>query len=112
MKTLKIWERSFDHFFFCSFEVSHLLIQVFLEGLQSMKSEHIKAVRGRGLFQAIVIEPKQSKTAWDLCLDLMEMGLLAKQTHTHIIRFAPPLTITRQQVDQSLDIINDAFQQY
>lgn len=70
------------------------------------KSEHIKLVRGKGLLNAIVInETKSGKTAWDLCVELMHNGLLAKPTHGDKIRFAPPLVITEQQMDECCSII-------
>ncbi|HNQ20956.1 MAG TPA: ornithine--oxo-acid transaminase, partial [Bacteroidales bacterium] len=64
--------------------------------LKKMQKEFdvLKVVRGKGLLNAIVIEPKNGKEAWDLCLKMAEYGLLAKPTHQHIIRFAPPLIIT------------------
>jgi ornithine--oxo-acid transaminase len=69
----------------------------------------LKIVRGKGLLNAIVIEPKNGKEAWDLCLKMAEYGLLAKPTHQHIIRFAPPLIITEDQILESLEIINRAL---
>jgi ornithine--oxo-acid transaminase len=69
----------------------------------------LKIVRGKGLLNAIVIEPKNGKEAWDLCLKMAEYGLLAKPTHQHIIRFAPPLIITENQILESLEIINRAL---
>lgn len=70
------------------------------------KSEHIKLVRGKGLLNAVVIgETKSGKTAWDLCVELMHNGLLAKPTHGDKIRFAPPLVITEQQMDECCTII-------
>lgn len=70
------------------------------------KSPLITAVRGKGLLNAIVIKPfGNGKTAYDVCKKLKENGLLAKQTHGDIIRFAPPLVITEQQVNEACDII-------
>ncbi|HKR07005.1 MAG TPA: ornithine--oxo-acid transaminase [Bacteroidia bacterium] len=69
------------------------------------KSEMITIVRGKGLFYAIVIKPTNGLTAWDICLSLKENGLLAKPTHGDIIRFAPPLIITEDQLMECLDII-------
>ncbi len=63
-------------------------------------------VRGRGLLNALVINnDKHKDLAWDICLRLAENGLLAKPTHTNIIRFAPPLVITEEQLRQCIDII-------
>jgi ornithine--oxo-acid transaminase len=70
------------------------------------KNSLVTAVRGRGLLNAIVIKPfGNNKTAYDVCLELMKNGLLAKQTHGDIIRFAPPLVITEAEVNEACDII-------
>ena len=69
-------------------------------------SNIIKLVRGKGLLNAIVINDiEESETAWNICLKLKENGLLAKPTHGNIIRFAPPLTITKKQIETALNII-------
>ncbi len=65
----------------------------------------ITEVRGKGLFNAIVIKQKNGKTAWDVCLKFAENGLLAKPTHGDIIRFAPPLTINAEQLNECMQII-------
>jgi ornithine--oxo-acid transaminase len=81
------------------------------QGLQSLVGNTmIATVRGRGLLNAIVIdEPKghygETGKAMDLCVKMMENGLLAKPTHGNIIRFAPPLTITESEIDECLGII-------
>lgn len=68
--------------------------------------EHLVLVRGKGLLNAIVIKPTESgKTAWDVCVALKEEGLLAKPTHGDIIRFAPPLVITKDEIDFALEKI-------
>lgn len=69
------------------------------------KTNLIIAVRGKGLLNAIVIEPLNDNSGWEICLMLKENGLLAKQTHGNIIRFAPPLTITETQMHAACDII-------
>jgi ornithine--oxo-acid transaminase len=70
------------------------------------KTELVSLVRGKGLLNAIVIKPfGNGKTAYDVCLLLKENGLLAKQTHGDIIRFAPPLTINIEQMDAACNII-------
>lgn len=70
------------------------------------KSDLITLVRGKGLLNAIVInDTKTSKTAWNICMKLAENGLLAKPTHGNIIRFAPPLVMTEDQLDDCCDII-------
>jgi ornithine--oxo-acid transaminase len=75
-------------------------------GLQKMQSRHISCIRGRGLLNAIVIQHPNPEAAWELCLILKEHGLLAKPTHGDKIRFAPPLIISEEQMDASLDIID------
>lgn len=83
---------------------------VFRQRMRAIKSPLITAVRGKGLLNAIVIQPfGNGKTAWDVCLQLKENGLLAKQTHRHIIRFAPPLVITEDQIHQCCDIIESTI---
>ncbi|MFY8109654.1 MAG: ornithine--oxo-acid transaminase [Bacteroidia bacterium] len=70
------------------------------------RSSLVSLVRGRGLLNAIIIKPfGDGKTAWDVCLLLKENGLLAKQTHGDIIRFAPPLVINEEQMHEACDII-------
>jgi ornithine--oxo-acid transaminase len=75
------------------------------KGLRTINSPLIKAVRGKGLLNAIDIEPHNGKDAWDVCLALRDNGLLAKPTHGDKIRFAPPLVITEAQIDECIDII-------
>ena len=65
----------------------------------------ITLVRGKGLLNAIVIEPNNGKEAWDVCLKLRNNGLLAKPTHGNIIRFSPPLVITESQLMECVEII-------
>ena len=74
--------------------------------LRKIDSPMIELVRGKGLLNAIVIKPTNGKTAWDVCVALQKNGLLAKPTHEHIIRFAPPLVITEEQLMESIDIIS------
>ena len=63
------------------------------------KYELLSLVRGKGLLNALVVnDSPHSTTAWDLCMDLAENGLLAKPTHGNIIRFAPPLVISEEQL--------------
>jgi ornithine--oxo-acid transaminase len=74
------------------------------------KSTLITTVRGKGLLNAVVIKPtKDGKTAWDVCVKLKENGLLAKPTHGDIIRFAPPLVITEEQLEECCKIIEDTI---
>jgi ornithine--oxo-acid transaminase len=74
--------------------------------VQAQRPEVVVLVRGRGLLNAVVIKPAaDGRTAWDVCVSLMEHGLLAKPTHGDIIRFAPPLVITEDQLHAACDII-------
>jgi ornithine--oxo-acid transaminase len=77
--------------------------------LKAIQSSRIKLVRGKGLLNAIVIEEKDNVSAWDICIRLMENGLLAKPTHGDIIRFAPPLIITKEQLMECINIIKDTI---
>jgi ornithine--oxo-acid transaminase len=83
--------------------------EYFREGLKSLQSPFIETIRGKGLLNAVVIHSSHPETAWDLCLELKENGLLAKPTHGNKIRFAPPLTITKPQMDECLEIIEDSL---
>ena len=79
------------------------------------KIEHplLKSVRGKGLLNAILInDTPESSTAWDICIKLRDNGLLAKPTHGNIIRFAPPLVITKQQLDECIAIIKNTFESF
>ena len=69
----------------------------------------ITLVRGKGLLNAIVIKPKNGFEAWDVCLKLRDNGLLAKPTHGDIIRFAPPLVITKKQLLDCIAIIKESI---
>lgn len=83
--------------------------------LQQKRPELITQVRGRGLLNAVVInDTEDSKTAWNICLEMAENGLLAKPTHGNIIRFAPPLVMTEAQINECCSIIEKvmlAFEQ-
>ena len=71
----------------------------------------VKLVRGKGLLNAIVVnDTPESKTAWNLCLAFAQNGLLAKPTHGNIIRFAPPLVITEEQLMECVQIIEKTIQ--
>jgi ornithine--oxo-acid transaminase len=80
----------------------------FRAGMQTIveESEIVQLVRGKGLLNAVVIKPYgDGKTAWDVCVELKENGLLAKPTHGDIIRFAPPLVITEEELDWAIAVI-------
>jgi len=73
----------------------------------------ITLVRGKGLLNAIVIKPtKSGKTAWDVCVELKNNGLLAKPTHGDIIRFAPPLVITKDEIDWAIETIKNVLAKF
>jgi ornithine--oxo-acid transaminase len=83
--------------------------QIFRDELKKVNSPFIELIRGKGLLNAIVIRPHNGKTAWDVCLKMKENCLLAKPTHDHIIRFAPPLVITEEQIKEAVGIIANSI---
>lgn len=89
-------------------ENAERLGHVFRNGLKDLPG-WVREVRGKGLMNALVIDPKGPVKAWDLCLALMKNGLLAKPTHDHIIRMAPPLVINETQLRECLEIIRRTF---
>lgn len=104
---------------------------MFRKGLEDLKNPMIKTVRGKGLFNAVVVDETKTggHSAWDLCMLMKEKGLLvgralkiahvksngvaddlkAKPTHQNIIRLTPPLVITEEEIQKALDIINSAM---
>jgi len=86
--------------------------KLFLSELKNIKSDIISLVRGKGLFAAMIIKPKNDKTAWNVCLVLKENGLLAKPTRKDIIRFAPPLVITEVQLMECISIIKKTIESF
>jgi ornithine--oxo-acid transaminase len=86
-------------------ENSERLGEILRRELAAIDSDMITLVRGKGLLNAIVIKPNDGKEAWDVCLKLRDNGLLAKPTHGDIIRFAPPLVITEEQLMECVEII-------
>lgn len=91
-------------------ENAERLGKIFRAELLNVNSDRIELIRGKGLLNAIIIRPKDGQTAWDVCLALKENGLLAKPTHDHIIRFAPPLVITEEQVIEAAGIIRKTIE--
>ena len=78
--------------------------------VQAKRPETVDLVRGKGLLNAVIIVPAaDGRTAWDVCVTLMERGVLAKPTHGDIIRFAPPLVITEEQLHEACDIIEEVI---
>ena len=86
--------------------------EVFRSGLLALNSKHIAIVRGKGLFNAIVIDHPDKDMAWEMCIAMKNNGLLAKPTHGDRIRFAPPLLITRPQIDECLGIIKKSLESF
>ncbi len=93
-------------------ENAERLGQIFREEMLSIDSDMIELVRGKGLLNAVAIRPKNGKTAWDVCVAMKENGLIAKPTHEHIIRFAPPLVINEEQLREAIDIIKKTIAQF
>jgi ornithine--oxo-acid transaminase len=85
---------------------------IFRDELRKINSPMVELVRGKGLLNAAVIKPMNGKTAWDVCLKMRDNGLLAKPTHDHIIRFAPPLVINEQQIREAVDIISKSLKSF
>ena len=82
---------------------------LFRAELAKLNSPFISVIRGRGLLNAIVIKHPNKDAAWELCLEMMKNGLLAKPTHGDIIRFAPPLLITENQIIEAIKIIENSL---
>ena len=89
--------------------------EIFRDRMNKMieKSDLVNLVRGKGLLNAIVInDSEDSSTAWDICMKLRDNGLLAKPTHGNIIRFAPPLVMTEEQLHECCDIIEKTIMEF
>jgi ornithine--oxo-acid transaminase len=90
--------------------------EVFRSELRAMDSPVVELVRGKGLLNAAVIKPHERNgakfTAKEVCYEMAEHGLLAKQTHQHIIRFAPPLVITESELEKGIGIIRSALTRF
>ena len=93
-------------------ENAEKLGQVFRDRISKIHSDMIELVRGKGLLNAVVIKPKNGKTAWDVCLKLRDKGLLAKPTHQHITRFAPPLVINKMELMEAIGIIENTIAEF
>lgn len=90
-------------------EKAEKLGKIFRDEISKIKSPMIEKVRGKGLLNAVIIKPMNGKEAWDVCLKMRDLGLLAKPTHKHIIRFAPPLVITEDELREAIAIIKEAI---
>jgi len=96
-------------------ENADYLGEIFRTGMRTLidRSELVKLVRGKGLLNAIVInDTEDSSTAWDICMALKENGLLAKPTHGNIIRFAPPLVMTEEELLDCISIIEKTILEF
>ena len=91
---------------------SLLLGDIFRSELKTIKSNLITTIRGRGLFNAMVIKEQKGIDAWKVCMALKDNGLLAKPTHGDIIRFAPPLVINEEQLMDCCAIIKKTIEQF
>jgi ornithine--oxo-acid transaminase len=94
---------------------AHVLGEKFRAGMNAIidKYDLVTKVRGKGLLNAIIInDTPDSTTAWDLCVALKSNGLLAKPTHGNIIRFAPPLVITEEELNTCIDIIEKTIKEF
>ncbi|HLF72868.1 MAG TPA: ornithine--oxo-acid transaminase [Anaerolineales bacterium] len=89
-------------------ERSHELGEYFLEQLSEIPSPHVKQVRGKGLLIGVELKP-EARGARRFCEALQEKGILAKETHENVIRFAPPLVIDRDTIDWALPSIRDVL---
>lgn len=92
-------------------EKAEYLGKIFRAEMEKFQTQtnRVELVRGKGLLNAIIIRPIDGKEAWDVCVRMKELGVLAKPTHGHIIRFAPPLVITEEQLMQAIEIIKQAI---
>jgi len=93
-------------------ENAERLGKIFRDELRKINSDMIELVRGKGLLNAVIIKPKNGKEAWDVCVAMKDNGLIAKPTHGHIIRFAPPLVITEEQIIECVGIIKKSLAQF
>jgi ornithine--oxo-acid transaminase len=96
-------------------ENSERLGKILLQELKKIQDENpelVKLVRGKGLFCAMVIAERNGKTAWDVCIELKNNGLLAKPTHGDTIRFAPPLVINDGQLQECVSIIRNTIKKF
>ena len=96
-------------------EKAYELGEIFRAEMQKLceNSSIASSVRGKGLLNALVINNEgHTNLAWDVCLKLIDLGLLAKPSHTNIIRFAPPLVITKTQLLECVYLIKRAIQEF
>ncbi|MCK5775180.1 MAG: ornithine--oxo-acid transaminase, partial [Bacteroidales bacterium] len=90
-------------------ERAEYLGKIFRREMEAINSPMVSLVRGKGLLNAVIIKPKDGKEAWDVCMKMRDLGVLAKPTHGDIIRFAPPLVITEEELMQAIALIKEAL---
>ncbi len=90
-------------------ENAERLGKIFREEIMKINHPMIQKVRGKGLLNAVIIKPMNGKEAWDVCLKMRDNGILAKPTHQHIIRFAPPLVITEAELRDAIERIKKSI---
>ena len=90
-------------------ENAERLGKLFREEIMKINHPMIQKVRGKGLLNAVIIKPMNGKEAWDVCLKMRDNGVLAKPTHQHIIRFAPPLVITEAELRDAIERIKKSI---
>ncbi len=93
-------------------ERAEYLGKIFREEIANIDHEMVDLVRGKGLLNAVVIKPKDGFEAWDVCVKMAELGVLAKPTHGDIIRFAPPLVISEEELHEALSRIKKAIMSF
>ena len=93
-------------------ENSEKMGKIFRDEMRAIKTNMIQLVRGKGLLNAVVINNQPGKTAWDVCIEMANQGILAKPTHGNIIRFAPPLVINEKQLREAIEKIKLAFKKF
>ena len=90
-------------------ERAEYLGNIFREEMRNIDSPMIELVRGKGLLNAVIIKPTNGKEAWDVCMEMAKNGVLAKPTHGHIIRFAPPLVISEEELREAISLIKKSI---
>ena len=90
-------------------ERAERLGKIFREEIMKIQHPMIQQFRGKGLLNAVIIKPMNGKEAWDVCLKMRDNGVLAKPTHQHIIRFAPPLVISEEELMDAIDRIKKSI---
>jgi len=90
-------------------EKAEYLGKIFREEMNAIDSPMITLVRGKGLLNAVIIKPTNGIEAWDVCVEMANNGVLAKPTHGDIIRFAPPLVISEEELRAAIEIIKKSI---